>query len=95
MTITAKPRKRIAVIGAGIAGLATAWLLSRRHEAVLLEANEGLKFTGCKRLAVQVTLKNTATNANQKITLSHGFNTFGNHLQPQRMAQGHDGACNG
>ena len=42
MNITAKPRKRIAVIGAGIAGLATAWLLSRRHEVVLLEANDYL-----------------------------------------------------
>ena len=30
---------RIAVIGSGIAGLASAWLLSRRHEVVLFEAN--------------------------------------------------------
>ncbi len=30
---------RIAVVGSGIAGLATAWLLSRRHEVVVLEAN--------------------------------------------------------
>ena len=42
MNITSKPRKRIGVIGAGIAGLATAWLLSRRHEVVLLEANDYL-----------------------------------------------------
>ncbi|TDR45843.1 hypothetical protein DFR29_104273 [Tahibacter aquaticus] len=33
---------RIAVIGSGIAGLASAWLLSRRHEVVLLEANDYL-----------------------------------------------------
>ncbi|MGH8214383.1 MAG: NAD(P)/FAD-dependent oxidoreductase [Rhodanobacteraceae bacterium] len=30
---------RIAVIGSGIAGLASAWLLSRRHEVTLFEAN--------------------------------------------------------
>jgi predicted NAD/FAD-binding protein len=30
---------RIAIVGAGIAGLACAWLLARRHEVVLFEAN--------------------------------------------------------
>lgn len=33
---------RIAVIGAGISGLASAWLLSRRHQVTLLEANDYL-----------------------------------------------------
>jgi predicted NAD/FAD-binding protein len=33
---------RIAVIGAGIAGLASAWLLSRAHEVTLYEANDYL-----------------------------------------------------
>jgi uncharacterized protein len=33
---------RIAVIGSGIAGLASAWLLSRDHEVVLFEANDYL-----------------------------------------------------
>jgi uncharacterized protein len=33
---------RIAVIGSGIAGLASAWLLSREHEVVLFEANDYL-----------------------------------------------------
>lgn len=31
---------RIAVVGAGIAGMASAWWLSREHEVVLFEANE-------------------------------------------------------
>lgn len=33
---------RIAVVGAGIAGLASAWLLSRQHEVTLFEANDYL-----------------------------------------------------
>ena len=33
---------RIAVVGSGIAGLASAWLLSKRHEVVLFEANDYL-----------------------------------------------------
>jgi predicted NAD/FAD-binding protein len=33
---------RIAVVGSGIGGLAAAWLLSRRHEVVLYEANDYL-----------------------------------------------------
>lgn len=33
---------RIAVIGSGIAGLASAWWLSRKHEVVLFEANDYL-----------------------------------------------------
>lgn len=31
---------RIAIIGSGISGLASAWLLSRRHEVTLFEAND-------------------------------------------------------
>lgn len=33
---------RIAIIGSGIAGLASAWLLSRRHDVTLFEANDYL-----------------------------------------------------
>ena len=33
---------RIAVIGSGIAGLGSAWLLSREHEVVLFEENDRL-----------------------------------------------------
>jgi len=36
------PRRRIAVIGAGIAGLATAWCLQRRHDVTLFEAETRL-----------------------------------------------------
>ncbi len=31
---------RIAIVGSGIAGMASAWLLSRRHEVTLFEAND-------------------------------------------------------
>ena len=36
------PDMRIAVVGSGIAGLASAWLLSRQHDVVLFEANDYL-----------------------------------------------------
>ena len=35
-------RKKIGVIGAGISGLSAAWLLSRRHEVTLYEADTRL-----------------------------------------------------
>lgn len=35
-------KQRIAVVGAGISGLATAWLLSRRHDVTLFEAGSYL-----------------------------------------------------
>lgn len=34
-----QPRRRIAVVGGGVAGIVSAWLLSKRHEVTLFEAN--------------------------------------------------------
>lgn len=37
-----RPRKRIAVIGGGVAGMVTAWLLESAHDVVLFERNDRL-----------------------------------------------------
>jgi predicted NAD/FAD-binding protein len=47
-------RQRIAVIGSGIAGLASAWLLSREHDVVLFEAGS---YFGGHTNTVDVTLE--------------------------------------
>ena len=48
------PPQRIAVVGAGISGLATAWLLSRQHEVTLFEAGN---YLGGHTNTVDVTLE--------------------------------------
>lgn len=40
--MTSQPPLRIAVVGAGVAGLSAAWLLSRRHQVVLYETESRL-----------------------------------------------------
>ncbi|WP_309629220.1 FAD-dependent oxidoreductase [Brevundimonas sp.] len=44
---TTGSKRRIAVVGAGIAGLSAAWLLSRRHDVVLFEAEDRLGGHSC------------------------------------------------
>jgi predicted NAD/FAD-binding protein len=46
-------RQRVAVVGGGIAGLASAWLLSEKHEVTLFEAND---YVGGHTNTVEVTL---------------------------------------
>ncbi len=47
-------KQRIAIVGAGISGLASAWLLSRRHEVTLFEAGS---YLGGHSNTVDVTLE--------------------------------------
>jgi predicted NAD/FAD-binding protein len=52
--MTMGKRQRIAVVGAGISGLASAWLLSRHHDVTLFEAG---KYLGGHTNTVEVTLE--------------------------------------
>ena len=62
------PTQRIAVIGAGISGLASAWLLSRRHEVTLFEAAH---YLGGHTNTVDVTLEGRTHPVDTEIGRAH------------------------
>ena len=64
---------RIAVIGSGIAGLASAWWLSQRHEVVLFEANDYLGGH---------THTHTVEQAGREYRIDSGFIVFNPHHYP-------------
>ena len=70
-------RKRIAVVGAGIAGLASAWLLSKRHDVTLYEAGSTL---GGHTNTVDVTLEGISH------PVDTGFLVFNHHTYPNFTA---------
>lgn len=70
-------RQRIAVVGAGIAGLASAWLLSREHDVTLFEANPSL---GGHTNTVDVTLEG------QTHPVDTGFLVFNDRTYPNLVA---------
>ncbi|MDN0082839.1 FAD-dependent oxidoreductase [Crenobacter sp. SG2305] len=70
-------RQRIAVIGAGIAGLASAYFLSRRHEVTLYEAN---RYLGGHTNTVDVTLDG------QTHPVDTGFLVFNDRTYPNLIA---------
>jgi predicted NAD/FAD-binding protein len=71
------PRQRIAVIGAGIAGLSAAWLLSRGHVVTLFEAND---YLGGHTHTVDVTLDGVTA------PVDTGFLVFNDRTYPQLIA---------
>lgn len=74
---TAPARQRIAVVGSGIAGLASAWLLSREHDVTLFEASPSL---GGHTNTVDVTL------AGRTHPVDTGFLVFNERTYPNLMA---------
>jgi predicted NAD/FAD-binding protein len=69
--------RRIAVVGAGISGLASAWLLSRRHEVTLYEAGH---YLGGHTNTVDVTLEGIVH------PVDTGFLVFNAHTYPNFTA---------
>lgn len=67
-------RQRIAVIGSGISGMASAWLLSRAHEVVLYEAGD---YLGGHTNTVDVTLDGVTAPADTGF-LVYNTNTYPN-----------------
>ena len=70
-------RKRIAVVGAGISGLASAWLLSQRHDVTLYEAGS---YLGGHTNTVDVTLEGITH------PVDTGFLVFNHHTYPNLTA---------
>lgn len=70
-------RQRIAVIGAGIAGLASAWLLARQHDVVLYEAGA---YLGGHTNTVDVYLEGIVT------PVDTGFLVFNENTYPNLIA---------
>ncbi|WP_374352491.1 NAD(P)/FAD-dependent oxidoreductase [Chitinimonas sp.] len=71
------PGARIAVIGGGISGIASAWLLSRRYQLSLFEAND---YVGGHTNTVDITLEG------QTYPVDTGFLVFNNQTYPNLIA---------
>ena len=71
------PKQRIAVVGAGISGLATAWLLGRDHAVTLFEAGD---YLGGHTNTVDVTLEGHTH------PVDTGFLVFNHHTYPNLTA---------
>ncbi|RYE78504.1 MAG: FAD-dependent oxidoreductase, partial [Oxalobacteraceae bacterium] len=69
--------RRIAVVGAGISGLASAWLLSQRHDVTLYEAGH---YLGGHTNTVDVTLEGIVH------PVDTGFLVFNAHTYPNFTA---------
>lgn len=69
--------RRIAVVGAGIAGLSAAWLLSRSHDVTLFEAND---YLGGHSHTVEVTLDGITA------PVDTGFLVFNDRSYPNLIA---------